>query len=261
MSIKYFKLLDLLAISDVEEGHIFTEVEPLILSEEVMNDNYLRAERAIEKQDFSARSDSLKWPDHPFNKYWLEVVGLNKVPVDDVIHDYYGVAVIVQDDTSYIAYSAYGKDGALFVTKALLSKEKHKDIACNAFITRCCEEIHHKETFLGVEKTNFRVRVGKGEGRKLHKVNQIVRIVRQKEIEKYAPSNSNQIEWHHCWSVIGHWRQLRGAAIGKDNGGKYNQLGRTWVKPSIKGNRAAPLIKKIRHFVDNKTGNENFSTP
>ncbi len=63
-----------------------------------------------------------------------------------------------------------------------------------------------------------------------------------KNINIYEREIGHPVKWTHCWEVMGHWRLTK--SIGKDRDGKYNEIGRTWVNPSIKGD--GELIKKIR---------------
>lgn len=64
-----------------------------------------------------------------------------------------------------------------------------------------------------------------------------------KEFESVA-LNGRSVDWKHSWEVMGHWRSIDG--IGKDRNGEYNQNGRTWINPCVKGK--GELIKKVRIF-------------
>ena len=61
--------------------------------------------------------------------------------------------------------------------------------------------------------------------------------------QKY--SRGNKVEHCICWPVRGHWRRLDDPKKrGKNVNGEYVVEGMTWVKPTVKGNKNAPLKQR-----------------
>jgi hypothetical protein len=63
--------------------------------------------------------------------------------------------------------------------------------------------------------------------------NEVVFFSREKISVTIGGQSFNKIDWKHSWSVIGHWRNVK--TLGKNRIGKYCEIGRTWIRPSIKG--------------------------
>lgn len=108
----------------------------------------------------------------------------------------------------------------------------------------------------GLEKVpTERLRVGKGKGRSLVKINKIIHVAPKYIRKKYAAHEKREIVWSHSWFSRGHWRhfwldEIKGIVdmeqIGKDRDGNYVERGRTWVVDSIKGDKDKELIHKVR---------------
>lgn len=79
-----------------------------------------------------------------------------------------------------------------------------------------------------------------------NKVIPIIHISDKRNITIYQNKflNNKKVDWKHSWQVIGHWRKINPLTLGKDKNGIYNQEGRTWVNPSIRG--SGELVRKLR---------------
>lgn len=104
------------------------------------------------------------------------------------------------------------------------------------FIYSLLYSLNTKDTYIGNTTATMRTPSGRTDAKS------ISIIATKKCVSKYTNDFKSTIEWKHSWECMGHWRICK--AVGKDREGTYNQIGRTWVKPCIKGN--GELIKKIR---------------
>ncbi len=114
--------------------------------------------------------------------------------------------------------------------------EETKRMFSQLAITYIFKRLNTKNTEIIYKETPFKSLSGK------EKISPVVFIRNKKSETKYQYYLPSNPEWKHSWECVGHWRKLDG--IGKDRHGEYNQLGRTWVNPCIKGD--GELIKKIR---------------
>lgn len=105
-----------------------------------------------------------------------------------------------------------------------------------ATVTYILMTLNSKDTKISYKETSFRTNSGR------EKIIPVVFIRNTKEQIKYQYYLPSNPDWKHSWECVGHWRKLNG--IGKDRNGEYNQMGRTWVLPHIKGD--GELIKKTR---------------
>jgi len=96
--------------------------------------------------------------------------------------------------------------------------------------------LNDKKTLMGTDSVGMRRKSGQSE------IVPIVYVSSKKYIKSTLTIKGEPIDWQHSWEVIGHWRIC--ASIGKDRDGEYNQVGRTWVNPAIRGK--GELVKKIR---------------
>lgn len=111
-----------------------------------------------------------------------------------------------------------------------------------ASVTYVFMMLNSKSTEISYRETPFRTNSGR------EKIIPVVHFKNDKERIKYQYYLPRDPEWKHSWECIGHWRKVK--SVGKDRNGEYNQLGRTWVNPCIKGD--GELIKKIRVIKNSK---------
>lgn len=97
------------------------------------------------------------------------------------------------------------------------------------------QNLASKETLIAKKEIKT-IRAGR------EKIIPICFISSKKYTSDYDRKLGEPLDWKHSWQVIGHWRNISG--IGKDRDGYYNQTGRTWVIPCVKGE--GELIKKVR---------------
>jgi hypothetical protein len=69
-------------------------------------------------------------------------------------------------------------------------------------------------------------------------------------VESIPTINSRPVVWTHSWRCRGHWRLLprTSKTKGKNRYGERNQVGRTWVTESIKGEG---VLKSKKYEVKN----------
>jgi hypothetical protein len=104
------------------------------------------------------------------------------------------------------------------------------------FIYAILYSLNAKETFIGNTSSIMRMPNGRLDPKT------ISIISTKKYMSTYTNRFDTEIDWKHSWECIGHWRKC--FAIGKDRDGEYNQIGKTWVNPCVKGK--GELVKKIR---------------
>lgn len=75
------------------------------------------------------------------------------------------------------------------------------------------------------------------------KINDIIYVGRRND-KTCISRNGRTLEYSHHFEVRGHWRKFDG--LGKNREGNRTVPGHTWVRSYEKGDKEAPLIKKIR---------------
>lgn len=240
-----------------------TKAKPILFSNSLLDE--------VRNEIFSKKEIIL--PDFPFQSFWIQSSDNSELfsvrghttqcsvfalSVLDLGNEYFSACFANVGDSGHFSLQPVliGHDGI----DRMVGSEKYFDsnyvLAINNFLSSVCKKMQEKNTYVGVENVNFRIRIGTGSSRQLHKVNQVLHITRGKEIKTYKNGIGNKIDWQHCWSVMGHWRNLSGTRIGKDRFGQYTQCGRTWVNPCVRGNISMPYLNKIRNFVGNN--NQQF---
>lgn len=101
-------------------------------------------------------------------------------------------------------------------------------------------DLIHKDKDIREGKERKRLKV-KGTKKKYNDLT-IIHLCKYQNIPTHQNKN---IEWSHSWKVRGHWRKTNN--LGKDRNGLRNQVGRTWVVPSVK-QKHLPFLNKTRVF-------------
>jgi hypothetical protein len=113
-------------------------------------------------------------------------------------------------------------------------------------VDKLFSSIHNRQYALGSMKINEKLRVGRGDTRRVIRIRDLM-VVSPKTMQSSVDEKldtASPIDWSHQWEVMGHWRRVKG--IGKDRNGSYTQVGYTWVEPHIKGPENKPFVKKKR---------------
>jgi hypothetical protein len=120
--------------------------------------------------------------------------------------------------------------------------ESHGNVlawVCQIFLDR----LYHSD--IGVEDVKERIKLGSGQGKTVHTIRHIVRVVPKGEKATTRPAfGGKDVNWSHRWAVRGHWRKHDG--LGKNRAGEYCVQGFTWVTEHLRGPEEAPLIQKVR---------------
>lgn len=104
------------------------------------------------------------------------------------------------------------------------------------FVSKLLTSLQEKEIILGTKNVNLKSKKGR------ENVVPVTIVSNERRISEDRAVAGEGVDWKHSWEVIGHWRKC--SSVGKDRQGAYNQFGRTWVNPCVKGQ--GDLIKKIR---------------
>jgi hypothetical protein len=102
------------------------------------------------------------------------------------------------------------------------------------------KSLSEKNTYIACQNVEYK---NKRTGRAM--TNEVVYVSRVRGDRKVVPYFSEKIDWKHSWSVVGHYRSIKG--IGKNRNGNRCEFGKTWVIPCIKGN--GDFVEKIRMVV------------
>lgn len=138
----------------------------------------------------------------------------------------------------YLLYVA-DKNLALVDTYSTTHKEEVSQAKLKLIIYYLAFKLQNKKSTM-IYKENIKDRSISGKEKPI----EVIYLSDKKYIKEFESTvlNGRKVEWKHCWEVMGHWRKIEG--IGKDRDGEYNQHGRTWVNPCVKGE--GDLIKKVR---------------
>lgn len=159
------------------------------------------------------------------------------MPADNIL-----IKVLDPKNKGIVYVSAHIRDdreiticaGGVLRDGSLNSEDKQRYLAIT--LSYILYKLSQKATQIHYQETSFRTNSGR------EKVVPVVFIRGEKHQTKYQHYLPSNPEWKHSWECVGHWRKHNG--IGKDRYGEYNQVGRTWVLPHVKGE--GDLIKKTR---------------
>lgn len=127
--------------------------------------------------------------------------------------------------------------------------EKEEPLLQSIFVTPGCPHWNFlsdlRETYMQklhyerhtIVPSEHKWKVKRGSKKHVIKISEVVHVAPKSLVERIPTINNRPVVWTHSWRSRGHWRQLpiETKTKGKNRFGERNQIGRTWVTESIKG--------------------------
>jgi hypothetical protein len=199
----------------------------------------------------------------PFEVCWFEVfdgcvAAWDGVPIDGTVEVYVVRGVLIEEVApgcfNYAVLLEYGRKGGGPIVQQVITV--HDGFHEKGFLTELAKTVKRSVLYIinrikntdtiGFSKTGERVKLKTSQGKVIHKIRKIIHIVPKKERGQSIPGEG-EVEWTHRWLVMGHWRKLGRAGLGKDRSGNYCVKDFTWVMEHEKGPDDLPLVTdKVR---------------
>lgn len=146
------------------------------------------------------------------------------------------IRVIAKDQSEYsFIFFSIREDRQMAMS--LNGGSKENQVRNLAVVYSICKLLSQDNTYLGEQSVCY---LNKRTGKECPMT--ITYLSKSKKPKLRSVLSDNHIEWRHSWKVCGHWRKVSG--IGKNRYDERVVIGRTWVKPCIKG--SGNLVEKIK---------------